>query len=910
MVGRGSFRTMDRVASSRGRPKRGVEPRLDRLEGRTLMATWINQGPAPTFDGQDEGIVGTGSAANPTNPVSGAVEAVAAQPGDANVVYVGTTNGGIWKTTNAKATSPTWTPLTDDQISLSTGDIEFSPVDATHQTLYVGTGSFSSDARDGTPGRGLLKTTDGGTTWTNINPSGVFNGRFIKSVVPTSLSGGDVLLVGTFYDGGGVYRSTDGGASFARLSGNGTSGLPSAGVSILVPDAFNPSVFYAGVPNSGVYRSDDGGATWAARNVGIANPGTSNSRVEITASPAQSGVVFAAILNNGFPRGFYRSTNSGNTWTAMDLAGTNEPGGFEGTNPEGEEGAEEAEMNGDDPGGQGSIHFALLADRSNAFVVYASGDRQPDPFPNSVGARNYSGRVFRGDASQPLGQSKQWAAVTNNGANPSGVTAGTSPHADSRDMVYDADGNILQGNDGGIYRLVNPGGTASTRGWTSVVGNLRNTEFISTAYSSLTHTVIGGAQDTGTPYQVSTDPNAAWSDLLQGDGGVVGVDDLSTANRSIRYTSFQNFGFFNRTTWNASNTLLSQTQVALRLPAQGNQTLFQVDGNIRFYQPFELNAIDPTRLVIPTANLYESTNRGDALTDRTGFTGFFINGVVYGGRYRGVDSPGLIYFGVGSTIRYRSGDGQPITTLSAYPGSSPIDLTVDPQNSRRLFVLDNAQRVWATFNAGASWTNVTGNLQGLAPGGTPSFRTIAFVGNSTNYDDAVLAVGGYGGVYSIQSPGLAGTRPVWSKFGEGLSNAVVTDLRYNIPDQVLLAGTLGRGSWTLNLAPPQSPGGSGLLRLRPVSGPPGPEAPEPVPPTLPLDIPIVPPSPRRDRPLVAPTTRQSAAAVDRVLPAIASPPAGGDEVWVAPASLVSLPPASAPTVAVRRKLAADAGSSR
>ncbi|WP_435005956.1 WD40/YVTN/BNR-like repeat-containing protein [Tundrisphaera lichenicola] len=760
-----------------------------------MLATWVNQGPASILGGQSEGIVGTGSAANPDNPVSGAVEAIAAQPNNADIVYAATTNGGVWKTTNATAASPHWTPLTDTQITLSSGDIEFDPLDPTYQTLYVGTGSFSSSGNDGTPGRGLLKTTDGGATWTNLNPGGIFNGRYVKSVVPTKLDGGNVLLVGTFYDGGGVYRSPDGGTTFTRLSGASTSGLPAAGVSILVPDPFNANVFYAGVPGDGVYRSDDGGATWTPKDVGLVSPTVSNDRVELAPSPAQSGVLFATLINNGVPVGFYRTITSGDSWTPMDLAGTNDPGGFVGTNPGEEEGEEEV------PGAQGFLHFALLADLTNPFVVFASGDRQPDQLPSSVGARQYSGRAFRGDASLPSGQ--QWEPITNNFANPDGVVGGTSPHADSRDMVFDANGNILQGNDGGIYRLVNPSGTASTRRWDSAIGDLRNTEFISTAYSSVSHTVFGGAQDVGTSFQISTDNSVPWGELLGGDGGVVGVDDTSNPGYSTRYTSFQFFGFFNRSTWDADNNLLDLQPVGLVVNGTGGATLGQFDPTIQFYQPFKLNAVDPTRVIIGTDYVYESSNQGDNLTF-LGYSGT-VYSLAYGGRYRGVANPNALYIGSydfssGAPhlyVRTTGGFADVEASYNAAGGFLARDIVLDPQNYRRAFAVDYFGGIFATFNAGASWVNITGNLAALAPGGTPDPRSIAFIGNSQNYDSAVIAVGGYGGVYAVKSPGLAGTNPTWFKLGDGMSNALVNSLQYNIADDVLVAGTLGRGSWTL-----------------------------------------------------------------------------------------------------------------
>src|SRR5204863_4337944 len=118
-----------------------------------------------------------------SNPVSGSIEAVAIDPTNGNVVYLGTTNGGIWKTTNATAATPTWTPLTDTIFpSLGINSLAVSPISST--TLYVGSGSVSSFG--GAAGFGVAKSTDGGNTW-SILTSSTFIGRRINSIVPTML---------------------------------------------------------------------------------------------------------------------------------------------------------------------------------------------------------------------------------------------------------------------------------------------------------------------------------------------------------------------------------------------------------------------------------------------------------------------------------------------------------------------------------------------------------------------------------------------------------------------------------------------------------------------------------------------------------------------------------------------------
>src|SRR5206468_1178332 len=105
-----------------------------------------------------------------------------------------------------------------------------------------------------------------------------------------------------------------------------------------------------------------------------------------------------------------------------------------------------------------------------------------------------------------------------------------SPHADSRRLTFDASGNILAGTDGGIYRLTNPG--SSTRTWSSVIGNLRASEFYSVAYDTSTNTLLGGAQDTGSPEQ-SAAGSFTWQEFQKADGGQVAVDTTSLAGKSI-----------------------------------------------------------------------------------------------------------------------------------------------------------------------------------------------------------------------------------------------------------------------------------------------------------------------------------------------------------------------------------------
>src|SRR5262249_8258225 len=140
------------------------------------------------------------------NTVSGDIIALAAQPGNANVLYAATANGGVWRTVNAgtvDANNPHWVPLTDSAKSLATSSIAISPLDDTGAAVtgatpvsklvvYAGTGSSSAASFVvATDAVGVLKSTDGGTTWSLLGDKDTeLAGLRINSIVPTDLLGG------------------------------------------------------------------------------------------------------------------------------------------------------------------------------------------------------------------------------------------------------------------------------------------------------------------------------------------------------------------------------------------------------------------------------------------------------------------------------------------------------------------------------------------------------------------------------------------------------------------------------------------------------------------------------------------------------------------------------------------------
>jgi hypothetical protein len=425
------------------------------------MTNWIARGPFAIF-GQEF------SANLPAqgNPVAGAVNTVVVKPGDPNTLYVATDGGGVWVTHNALIQNMNgihWEPLTDSGPSLVITALAIDPLDASGNTLYAATAG---------PRRALLKTTDGGRIWFDQS-GGIFNNQNVARIVPTTITettGAVVLVAGAK----GVYRSADGAISWAlMLAGNVTS---------LAADPGNPSRFYAGLPGQGVFRSDPDPATaevgriWSPANGNIdalragARMNSDTVRLSVHHNTETGSHVLYAVLNVGNAHNVFFSTNQGQAWTLMD----NFPD------------------NGENSSGRGINE--IVADRLSPNVVYIGG----------------VAGVYQGDRTRVAGQ--QWAHLAGTtGQSPlPGSANGTGEHGDSRWLTFDTQQNLLEGNDGGIYRLIHPNDPA-TRIWQSLNGDLNATQFYSVAFDSLNNMLIGGNQDNGVVGQIPGGTAHLWS---------------------------------------------------------------------------------------------------------------------------------------------------------------------------------------------------------------------------------------------------------------------------------------------------------------------------------------------------------------------------------------------------------------
>jgi hypothetical protein len=150
---------------------------------------------------------------------------------------------------------------------------------------------------------------------------------------------------------------------------------------------------------------------------------------------------------------------------------------------------------------------------------------------------------------------------------------GDIPHSDSRNLYFDANGNILDANDGGISRLIDP--ISIDRFWdNSITGNIRCTEFYSVAYDNVNHTIFGGAQDNGSPQQVSSG-SLNYEDATGGDGNVTAVDNTSMPGYSVHYLT--NLNHFTTRTYEAitSSFLRGTRSFILMTQIKGLELVFK-----------------------------------------------------------------------------------------------------------------------------------------------------------------------------------------------------------------------------------------------------------------------------------------------------------------------------------------------
>ncbi|MBL0312832.1 MAG: hypothetical protein IPP78_08975 [Holophagaceae bacterium] len=727
--------------------------------------TWTNIGPfggssyyAPTGGGDvDSGRLAIqGILTHPTNP---------------QILYIGTAGGGVWKTINADLLAAgdwTWTCITDNlPVATGTGNcavgaIAMSPVDP--ETIYLGLGdAFAAQ------GRGIYKSTNGGSTWAELGALG--NTTFITSILPLDAN---VVLVG---GSDGIWRSTNGGASFNQLSGS--AGKWTWSMARLSAQDLVLSLTDAGYANGKIYYSSDSGL-----NFTVATGNTQSGRITLATSPASSTAVWgieqdASAPSNGtkFFTGVLKSIDKGATWSYVPA-----------------------------PVASGSLFQSVGSfpdgDGGQAFYDHLISVDPLDANKLIVGSNLSLYRTQNGGVG--------WEQLTH------WVASGrVYAHADFHTATWSKTGTkvLFFGNDGGLSILRDPYRTPIPS-----TASVPNSVFGSQVASDPTFLDSRRSKGIATHLVYSlgstTAANSRWrvSIGLQDNATRIRASSGSTLFNNNIQTSGDGFGTImhlvdgNKIIGSGPNTYL------YRSTDGGNSftAIAMLDNPLTDPQkaPFLTRIVQG--LSDPTGDLiFTATNRKLWGSLDFGTTWFnVLNNIGFTNNIRHIassksSSNALAVVTSGGTGAITPNAGSTWQNFGAFPGISspegpisdngynaPSYVWFDTSNANTLYVASasftfNASHLWKSTNQGQNWTALDGGGSGFPAG------PVHVIQNDPTNPSTLLA----GTDYGLFSSSNGGT--TWTRYGQGLPMVAVRDL-YIAPDgKFIRAATFGRGVWEI-----------------------------------------------------------------------------------------------------------------
>ncbi len=736
-----------------------------------LAAGWLTTGQEPEQWEPDSPAPFTTNfcgAANPCNRfTSGRVSSLAVDPRDPARWLVGAGNGGVWETRDA---GETWSPVTDDAPTLAAGGIAFAP--SNPDIVYAGTGESMVYTDLAHVGVGLLKSANGGATWSLLGQSSLARGS-IKHVRVHPADPMTLLITLSRSTGGrdaawppsaprsGVMRSTDGGNTWTRT----LSGEPTA----LAVDPANFSRQFAAIavgggPN-GIHRSTNGGVSWSLVNgPWFRDPANVAPRIEIAIAPSNPNVVYASVADfplgatSGNLLGLYRTENAWDdvpNWVQIPTQATG-AGGYCG------ETAEYA-------GRKCNMSHVISVDPLNADVLFAGGQRD----------------LWR---------------CSNCGASPTWTNVTIARRIAVEFHVLEWAGNrLIVGNDGGVFSSADMGATWQDHNRTLLISQFYN----GALHPTDSGVVIGGLRDRGFGVFRSAvgwrnpEPATPTTASIAGEGEIA----MSSSRPNTDWAGSTIFG-----------RIISRT-------TDGGRTSRQVDQGIdktgaAQTPPMKKCPANDDVMLVATYRIWRSDNFFSATQPSWsaqtperpfpagGFESRSDPGVIHGLTFAAADRTCATYaYGTrGGQVRLTRNGGASWTDLDPQRGlpARPInDLEFDPGNPDRLFVAVSSYdvatpnqpgHIFRTENALSSsptWTRV-------GPPGVPfadmPFNVIRIDPRNTR----TVYAGSDNGLWKSSDGGAT-----FAKVGResGLPPASIYDIQINPTTGRTMLFTYGRGAF-------------------------------------------------------------------------------------------------------------------
>ncbi len=655
--------------------------------------------------------------------------------GTGRTVFAGGVAGGLWKNTNITSGATQWTAIDDFWDNLAITALAYDPSNT--QIMYAGTGEGYYNI-DAVYGGGIWKSTDGGSNWTRLSSTSSYT-RITRIAVA---SNGDVYAS---TNGNGIIRSTNGGTSWSTVLSSSVGGASTSRAGDLKIGA--DGTIYAGMgimfATDGIYSSTNG-TTWTKLNTGSNGFPTSDiQRLEIACAPSNSNVVYVIAHDGGSDvKGIYKTTNKGSTWSSLNLPNDADGG-----------------VSPDFTRSQAWYDLSIAVDPNDEDNVFVGGI---DLFKSTDGGSNWT-------------QVSHWY----------GGFGFQEVHADQHAAVFKPGSSteIIFGHDGGVSYSSNA--TAGTPTISSRNNGYNVTQFYAGAINgtSGSNNMIAGSQDNGTHKFTSAGINST-TEVTGGDGAFCHIDQ-SNGNRQLSAYVRNNI-YVTTNNWSNSSTLFSSNDGLFINPSDydDKEDIFYsgyADGSdIRLRRIANPFGSDVQGTIVIASGSDDVSHVNCSQLSSAGNSTVFV-GTDGGDVYKITNAQS------GSPTITNIGSGLPSGNISCVAiGATEQQLVVTLSNY-------NTVSVWETTNGGSTWTNKEGNL--------PNMPVRWAMYNPLDFTQVFLAT--EVGVWSTAD--LTAGSVDWAPTNTGLANCRTDMLQYRSSDKTILAATHGRGLYTTTLPSASAP---------------------------------------------------------------------------------------------------------